>query len=215
MFTGIIEEQGVVKAVERGGRSAKMSFFCKTILEDLSIGDSLNVNGVCLTAISQIEGEFQVDISVETLKRTNLGELKVGDAVNLERALRFSSRLGGHWVTGHIDGVGMIRNRHQDENAVLFSIEIPSEIYRYSVKKGSIAVDGISLTVNDIRSNLLEVAVIPHTTSTTTLGLKGVGSSVNLEVDLIAKYVERLLSKEPSEPASRITAEFLKRKGMV
>lgn len=215
MFTGIIEEQGVVKTVDRTGRSAKMTFLCETVLEDLSMGDSLTVNGVCLTAISKTENEFQADISVETLHRTNLGELRVGDAVNLERALKFSSRLGGHLVTGHIDGVGMIKNRNQEENAILFSIKIPSEISRYLVKKGSIAIDGISLTVNDIRRDLLELAVIPHTASITTLGLKGVGASVNLEVDLIAKYVERLLLKEPSEPASRITPEFLKRKGML
>jgi riboflavin synthase len=215
MFTGIIEEMGAVKEFSRGARSARATFMAPRVLEDLSVGDSVAVNGVCLTAAARTENDFSTDISFETLDVTNLGGLKPGDAVNLERSLRLSSRLGGHLVTGHIDGLGVIRQRRQEEEALMMVIEAPPSLLRVCVKKGSIAVDGISLTVNDLSEGSFQVAVIPHTAKATTLGLKEIGATVNLECDLIAKYVERLLIGEGAPRSQAVTLDYLKRKGMV
>ena len=213
MFTGIIEEMGVVKAIRREQHSAQLDLLAQAVLEELTVGDSLTVNGVCLTVVAKRAKEFTVDVSPETMSVTRLGSLKVGDAVNLERAMRLGSRLGGHLVTGHIDGVGVIRQRRKEENALLLSIEAPPEVLRYCIKKGSIAVDGVSLTINRLTEKEFEVAIIPYTAEHTTLGIKGVGDSVNLECDLIGKYVERLLLAE--EPPNKITRDYLKRKGML
>jgi riboflavin synthase len=213
MFSGIVEEMGVVQEFERSRRSARATIIAKQILEDLSVGDSVAVNGVCLTAVANAATGFKVDISIETLEVTNLGALKVGDAVNLERAVRVGSRLGGHWVSGHSDGVGIIRDRKQEEDALLLTIEAPADVLRYCVKKGSVAVDGISLTINQMVRREFQVAVIPHTAKVTTLGLKGVGASVNLEADMIAKFVEKLLS-ENSSPQT-VSESFLHKKGLL
>ncbi len=213
MFTGIIEEMGVVKEFNRGMASAQASILAKRVMDDLSIGESITVNGVCLSAISRTDDEFKVDISYETLNVTNLSELKTGDAVNLERALQVGGRLGGHWVSGHIDGVGIIRQRLQEENALFLSIEAPPDVLRYCIKKGSIAVDGISLTINELNDKQFQVTIIPHTSEVTTLGLKTNGATVNLECDLIGKYVERLLLNE--ETPGRISKEYLKKKGFL
>jgi riboflavin synthase len=213
MFTGIIEEMGVVQALNRLNHSARMTILASVVLEDLRVGDSITVNGVCLTVTSKTNKEFMVDVSPETMSVTRLGSLKAGDAVNLERALQMGSRLGGHWVSGHIDGVGTIRSRRKEENAVLLSIEAPREVLRYCIPKGSIAVDGVSLTINRLTEKEFEVAIIPHTAERTTLGIKGVGEGVNLECDLIGKYVERLLLSE--EPPAKITRDYLKRKGLL
>ena len=213
MFTGIIEEMGVIQEMNRGVQSAQMSILAKTILEDLSVGDSIAVNGVCLTIFACTENGFRVDLSSETLNVTTLGSFQVGDAVNIERPLRLGSRLGGHFVTGHIDGIGTIRQRQQDENTILFSIEALPQVLRLCVRKGSVALDGISLTINEVTEKEFQVAVIPYTAQVTTLGLKGIGATVHLECDLIGKYVEKLLQNH--EPPARITQEYLKKKGLL
>ena len=222
MFTGIIEEMGVVKAIHRGlaaqgsatGRhSARLVLMAKVVLEELAVGDSLTVNGACLTVTARTAQDFTADLSPETMSVTRLGSMKVGDAVNLERAMRIGSRLGGHLVSGHIDGVGTIRKRQKEEGALLLSIEAPPEVLRYCIPKGSITVDGVSLTINRLTDKEFETAIIPYTAEHTTLGIKGVGDTVNLECDLIGKYVERLLLSE--EPPGKITREYLKRKGML
>jgi len=216
MFTGIIEEMGVIQAFDRLKRSSQLSVLAKTVLEDLAVGDSITVNGVCLTATGRTDKEFTADVSPETLTVTNLGALKTGDAVNLERAVQVNSRLGGHLVSGHIDGVGLIRDRRQEEDAWLLTIEMPKELLRYCIKKGSIAVDGISLTINQVADKSIEVAIIPHTAKATTLGLKGVGTTVNLECDMIGKYLERLLLERGSEaPPQKVDRDYLKRKGLL
>lgn len=216
MFTGLVEEMGVVRGFDREAKSARLSVLARTVLEDLSIGDSITVNGVCLTVTGTTDEEFRADVSLETLTVTNLGSLNVGDAVNLERAMQVNSRLGGHLVSGHIDGVGRIRDRRQEDEALLLSIEIPKELLRYCVKKGSIAVDGISLTINQVTDKEIQVAIIPHTAKATTLGLKGIGSEVNLECDLIGKYVERLLHEPGSEGApQKIDRDYLRRRGLL
>ncbi|MBI3811688.1 MAG: riboflavin synthase [Nitrospirae bacterium] len=216
MFTGIVEEMGVVQTIDRRKRSARLSVLARTVLEDLAVGDSITVNGVCLTATGRTEKEFTADVSSETMNVTNLGSLKAGDAVNLERAVRVNSRLGGHLVTGHIDGVGLIRDRRQDEDAWLLTIEMPKDLLRYCIKKGSIAVDGISLTINQVTDRDIQVAIIPHTAEATTLGLKGVGTTINLECDLIGKYIERLLlERGPEAPPQKVDRDYLKRKGLL
>jgi riboflavin synthase len=215
MFTGIVEEMGAVTGFSRSARSARATIMARRVLEDLSVGESVTVNGVCLTVAVRTEGDFSADISFETLDVTNLGGLKPGDAVNLERSLRLSSRLGGHLVSGHIDGLGVIRRRRQEEEALLIEIEAPPAVLKYCVKKGSIAVDGVSFTINDLSEGSFQIAVIPHTAKETTLGLKGPGATVNLECDLIGKYVERLLFGDGSPRSRTITLDYLKRKGMV
>ena len=216
MFTGLVEEMGVVRGFDRGAKSARLTVLARTVLEDLSIGDSITVNGVCLSVTRTTGEEFTTDVSPETLTVTNLGSLKVGDAVNLERALRLNSRLGGHLVSGHIDGVGRIRDRRQEDEMLLLAIEIPKELLRYCVKKGSIAVDGISLTINQVTDKEILVAIIPLTAKATTLGMKGMGSGVNLECDLIGKYVERLLQVAGSEGTlQKIDRDYLKRRGLL
>ena len=208
---------GAVRAVTRGLRGAQVTIVAKRVLDGLAVGDSLTVNGACLTAVARTETEFRVDISSETLDVTNLGALHAGDAVNLERALRFDARLGGHLVTGHIDGVGTVRSRRPDGETLMLVIDAGPEVLRYCIRKGSIAVEGVSLTINAVGDRDVAVAIIPHTAQVTTLGLKGPGAVVNLEADLIGKYVERLLSADRSSAPARprVDPEFLKRKGML
>ena len=196
MFTGIIEEMGVIQAVERSLQAVRMRILAKTILEELEVGDSVTVNGVCLTASLVTEIDFSVDLSPETLRGANLGALKIGDPVNLERAMRIMDRIGGHLVSGHVEGVGVIRERRQEGNAVILRVEAPPHVLKYCVLKGSIAVDGVSLTINDLNDRGFTVSIIPHTAQVTTIGLKEVGATVNLESDLIGKYVERLLKAD-------------------
>lgn len=216
MFTGIIEEMGVVRNFHRDKKSGRISVLAKTVLEDLALGDSITVNGVCLTVMERTDGDFTADVSSETMAVTNLGSLNVGDAVNLERAVRVNSRLGGHLVSGHIDGIGRIKDRRQEDEALFLTIEIPKDLLRYCVKKGSIAVDGISLTINQVTDKEIQVALIPHTAKATTLGLKGIGGGVNLECDLIGKYLERLLLEPgPENAPQKIDREYLRRRGFL
>ncbi len=199
MFTGLIEERGRVEAVERKGmEGARIKVGAAKVLEGLAVGDSVAVNGICLT-VTTLEGKgFSADVMPETLRKTGLSALKTGDGVNLERAMPATGRFGGHIVTGHIDGVGRVLKRHREGNALLFKISAPKDVLRYTVEKGSIAVDGISLTVAFLEAEAFTVSVIPHTAAETTLGDKRVGGLVNLEGDYIGKFVEKLLRERPA-----------------
>ncbi|MCX6244019.1 MAG: riboflavin synthase [Bacteroidetes bacterium] len=192
MFTGIIEEIGLVKSIRGSGRSSRITVSASKVLSDVRIGDSINTNGVCLTVTEFTGNSFAVDVMPETMQRTAFRELKAGSRVNLERALRLADRLGGHIVSGHIDGTGTISRIRKDENAVWLTIDADKTILRYVVEKGSIAVDGISLTVAGVNDRSLEVSVIPHTQDETTILSKKTGDTVNLECDIIGKYVEKL-----------------------
>ncbi|MCQ4873697.1 MULTISPECIES: riboflavin synthase [Odoribacteraceae] len=210
MFTGIIEEIGTVKGVKRGNRSVVLEVQAKKVLEDLKVGDSIATNGVCLTVTSFTGSVFCADVMPETMQRSNLGELRAGDRVNLERALTLNGRLGGHIVSGHIDGTGKIVGREKDENAIWISVATSGELLRYIVDKGSITIDGISLTVVSVNDAGFTVSIIPHTQDETTLVKKKIGDTVNLENDVIAKYVEKLMRPaEPSEPKGGMTLDFL------
>ncbi|MBT9139641.1 MAG: Riboflavin synthase [Dehalococcoidia bacterium] len=216
MFTGIVEELGLVKLLSVRVGTAQLQMYAQTVLTDVKLGDSLSVNGVCLTVVSFSAREFAVDVMPETLRRSNLMELKPGDSVNLERALTLGGRLGGHLVSGHVDGVGRIAERRLEGNAVLFRFSAPSEVLRYIISKGSVAVDGISLTVADTGLDWFSVSVIPHTVSHTTLGRKREGEKVNLENDLIGKYVERLLFAQRDEKQKEdISVDFLMKTGFL
>ncbi len=194
MFTGIVEEMGRVKTLRRDAGAARITISASTVLGGTVLGDSICVNGVCLTVVDLDASEFSADVAVETLKVTNLGELKIGDRVNLERALQLSARIGGHLVSGHVDAVGRIRDKRREGNGWRIFIDAPESVLRYVIRKGSIAIDGISLTVADVDASGFSIAVIPHTAKLTTLGFKSAGDTVNLESDIIGKYVERLLS---------------------
>ena len=218
MFSGIVEEMGAVKSVDKGLAGARMSILASTVLHDLKIGESVSVSGACLTIAGLEDQDFSIDISSETLNRTTLGSVTTGTPVNLERAIRFNDRLGGHLVTGHVDGIGLLRGREQDGNAMHLTIEAPDDILRYCIQKGSITVDGISLTINEVSERSFTVAIIPHTAKVTTIGLKQVGDSVNLETDLIGKYVERLLQASgqlSAKPAPVIDRDYLQKRGLI
>ena len=193
MFTGLVEETGRTIECLRDARSARLTVETGTIHEGARLGDSIAVNGCCLTVIGIDGPQLTFDAIPETLDRTNLGELRPGDIVNLERPLSASGRLDGHFVQGHIDGVGAIRAITPDENAVILEIEAPARLRRYLVEKGSVAVDGVSLTVADVRDTSFTVWTIPRTRQVTNLGRLGIGDLVNLECDLLGKYIERLL----------------------
>ncbi len=193
MFTGIVEELGIIRSLRLLPESGQLTIEGKTVLTGTQLGDSIAINGVCLTVISQSEHEFTVDVMAETLAKTNLAELKSGSRVNLERALQLQTRLGGHLVSGHIDGVGIIRKITPWGIAQVYEINAPPTLLSYILPKGSVAIDGISLTVIDVESDYFTVSLIPHTFKQTTLGSKGIGSSVNLETDLIGKYVARFM----------------------
>ena len=210
MFTGLIENVGTVTAInkQRGTVTIKCG-----ITDGIEIGDSVAVNGACLTAVEIGNGIFTADVMNETFSRTALGALSVGSRVNLERAMKADGRFGGHIVSGHIDGTGTVTNMRNDGNAVWVTVAAESEILRYIVEKGSIAIDGISLTVAYVDDKCFKVSIIPHTGGETTLLEKRVGDAVNLECDIIAKYVEKLMQPQENIPKSGITYEFLAQNG--
>jgi riboflavin synthase len=210
MFTGIVEEMGTVTTFRRHAGGARLAVAAATVLVGTVPGDSVNVNGVCLTVVEKEPSEFSADIALETLKVSNIGDVSSGQKVNLERALQLSARVGGHLVTGHVDAVGRIRERRQEGNSWRFFIEAPEIALRYIVKKGSVAVDGISLTVADMDRTGFSIAMIPHTAKLTTLGFKAAGDSVNVETDVIGKYIEKLLS---GRLEGGVNLELLKRTG--
>lgn len=206
MFTGIIEEIGEIAAVNRGVKSCELTVKGNVIFGDLKIGDSVAVNGVCLTA-SKINGDtFTADVMAETVRRSNLGTLKKGSKVNLERAMAADGRFGGHIVAGHIDGTGLVQSLAREDNAVWVTVTAGEEIMRYIVEKGSVAIDGISLTVASVFRDAFAVSIIPHTGAETTLLARKSGERVNLECDIVGKYVEKLIGKQ-----SGITEDFLKK----
>ena len=207
MFTGIIEDLGIVQAIQEGSHSAKLRILSTLILSDLKIGDSIAVNGICLTATTFDSSSFTVDVMPETLRKTNLGELKHGHKVNLERALTLTTRLGGHLVSGHIDGTGKIAKLISQDNAVVFEIQYPSSLAKYLVPKGSIAIDGTSLTIVDVEPQTFSVSLIPHTRGVTGLGHKKAGDTVNLEADVIAKYLEKLIPRSSTGISRTFLAE--------
>ena len=218
MFSGIVEEMGAVQAIEKNLAGAKFSILASTILNDLQVGDSVSVSGACLTATTIEDQSFLVDLSTETLNCTNFGTITVGTPLNLERAMKLNARISGHLVTGHVDGIGTLRVREQDGNAIYVTVEASEDIMRYCVSKGSITMDGISLTINSVTEHSFSVAIIPHTAKVTTIGLKQVGDVVNLETDLIGKYVERLLQANGTFPplaAPIIDKDYLQKRGLL
>jgi riboflavin synthase len=193
MFTGLVESEGIITRTERVSDGMRLEVYAPEFGRDMAIGDSIAVDGACLTVAKFIRGAFMADVSSETLSRTTLPELRQGSKVNLERALRLSDRLGGHLVTGHVDGIGTLVMRHPAGNSTVYQFAVPRELMEYVVPKGSIAVDGISLTIAQTRADGFAAAVVPHTESATTLGAKPTGSKVNVEVDMMAKYVKRFV----------------------
>lgn len=217
MFTGIVEELGSVRSLHLLPDSGQLTIEAKKVLEGTQIGDSIAVNGVCLTVISLNAHQFTVDVMAETLEKTNLSELKNGSHVNLERALQLQTRLGGHLVSGHVDGIGSIRRIAPWGIAQVYEINAPPALLSFMLPKGSIAIDGISLTLIDVEEDYFSVSLIPHTFKETTLGLKGTGKSVNLETDLIGKYVARLmgLNKPLGKTKSDLSLSFLTENGFI
>ena len=210
MFTGIIEEMGKIKAVKNGEKSSTLTISAKKVLENTALGDSIAVNGVCLTVTNLGSDYFCADVMAETMRRTNLSQQKPDSPVNLERALTPLTRMGGHIVSGHIDGTGTITAYEKEDNATWVTVQTTEEILKYVVEKGSIAIDGISLTVAYVDNICFKVSIIPHTSQQTTLLEKGVGNTVNLECDVIAKYVEKLMGfKTENKQEDNITEEML------
>ncbi|MEW6696159.1 MAG: riboflavin synthase [Bacillota bacterium] len=201
----------------KGPDSAKLHIFAAKVLEDVKIGDSIAVNGVCLTVTTFGEGAFTADVMAETLAKTNLRDLRPGSKVNLERALRLGDRLGGHLVSGHVDGVGTIAALEKYDIATLVTVQAPSQVMKYTIKKGSVAIDGTSLTVVDLDQDKFQVSLIPHTAHATVLGSKKVGETVNLEADMLGKYIERLLQgrEEQTPRNSKLNLEFLSANGFL
>lgn len=193
MFTGLIETEGIITRVERVSGGAQLEVYAPEFGRDMALGDSIAVDGACLTVARFIRGAFVADVSEETLAKTTLGGLQPGGKVNLERALRLSDRLGGHLVSGHIDGIGRLLLRHPAGNSTIYQFQVPGSLMHYVLPKGSIAVDGISLTVAKIRGESFAAAVVPHTEETTTLKQKPIGAPVNIEIDMMAKYVRRFV----------------------
>lgn len=218
MFTGIIEEVGIIRQIQPGAKSSRLTIGAKKVLEGTNVGDSICTSGICLTATTVNGDTFTADVMAETMRRTKLGDLKVGSEVNLERALRLDTRLGGHIVSGHIDGTGTIINMEREDNAVWVTISTEPQILRYIIEKGSIAMDGISLTVATVSDSNFQVSIIPHTGAETTLLRQKVGDRVNLECDMIGKYVEKLLgvkSQTPTTKESAVTEAFLAEHGFI
>ncbi len=209
MFTGIIEETGTVEAIVRGAKSCRLTIRADKIFDDLSLGDSVAVNGVCLTADEIRKPVFVADVMAETVRRTNIDRLVPGSRVNLERAMRLGGRFGGHIVAGHIDGTGTIVSMVREDNAVWVTVTAGGEILRYIIEKGSVALDGISLTVAEVGTDRFSVSVIPHTAAETTLLSRRTGDRLNIECDMIGKYVEKFVSGE----SRGITPELLAKYG--
>ncbi len=215
MFTGIVQAVGKIEAIVSKGSDSSLEIACgKLPLEEVRVGDSIAVSGVCLTAVALTRTGFAADVSRETLTRTTLGEARVGTLVNLELAMTPKTRLGGHLVLGHVDGIGSVTACWEDGRSVRLRIKAPAELARYIAAKGSICVEGVSLTVNRVEGAEFEVNLVPHTLAETTLGMITVGARVNLEVDLIARYLERLLLGEQAAEAG-VSLELLKRYGWV
>ena len=221
MFTGIIEGQGNIAAIRSSGQGNRVAIEADFSLDQTKVGDSISVTGACLTAVKIEDRRFEVDVSPETLKTTIFDQAKVGDRVNLERALRFSDRIDGHLVSGHVDGTGIVKQREMLGNSVIVTIEAAESLTRYMIAKGSVALDGISLTINSCNAGSFSISIIPHTAKLTTIGTKNRGDRVNIETDMIGKYVERFLSgvsqtgKDQNLKRSSIDQEYLIKTGFI
>ncbi len=214
MFTGIVEDTGKVSKIEHRGREKRLILELPPHLTEVQLGDSININGVCLTIVQKNDQKIELDLSMETIEKTALGELKEGDPVNLERALRLTDRFGGHIVTGHVDGIGDIVEKREERGFLQLRIKIPESVSRYVVQKGSIAIDGISLTVNDCQQGEIQMTLIPYTIEKTTLTQKRVGDRVNLEGDILGKYVEKFLDRGDKK-IGQVDLSFLKDHGFI
>lgn len=220
MFTGIIASMGRIATVQRSNAGARLRIDASDLkLEDGAVGESIAVSGVCLTAVAIDATGFTADVSPETLACTTLGQREVGDGVNLERALRLADRLGGHLVTGHVDGVGVVRGVAPEGDCFRLELDIPECLQRYVARKGSICVDGVSLTVNSVEGHRVAIQIVPHTRAVTTIGGYREGTEVNIEVDLVARYLERMLpdaaATEFSRPGNEIDLDLLRRTGFI
>jgi riboflavin synthase len=220
MFTGIIEGLGTITAVRPSGEGRRLAITADFPLTGAKIGDSIAVSGACLTAVTLSGARFEVDVSPETIEKTTLKNAKTGTRVNIERALSLSGRLDGHLVSGHIDGTGQVRHINKKSNAILIGFSVPETLARYMIPKGSVAVDGISLTINSCDRDGFEVSIIPHTAEITTIGLKKIGDQVNIETDMIGKYVEKFLSNRQGRDSQKhdkksLDMEFLLKTGFI
>lgn len=221
MFTGIIEGFGTFRGIRPVGLGTRFAIESDFPLDKTKIGDSIAVNGACLTAVTLSDKRFEVDVAPETLSKTTFSEARVGDRVNLERALKLSDRIDGHLVSGHIDGTGTITGKQTLSNAVIVTIHLPPELHRYMILKGSVAIDGISLTINSLNADSIELSIIPHTAKITSIGFKQPGDRVNIETDLIGKYVEKFVtgshsgSSNPKGSASGLDKAFLLKTGFL
>jgi riboflavin synthase len=217
MFTGVIEGLGAIASLRSAGQGKRLTIEADFDLTGTRVGDSISVSGVCLTAVSIVHRQFDVDASPETLAKTTLGSARVGERVNLERALRLSDRIDGHLVSGHTDGTGVIDSCEVSGNAIIVTVAVPEALTRYMIVKGSVAVDGVSLTINHLAAGRFAVSIIPHTAALTTIGLKQKGAPVNIETDMIGKYVEKFISgrHSPEAPPKGVTMEMLAQKGYI
>lgn len=202
MFTGIIEGFGTFRAIRPAGHGTRFAIESDFDLDATKIGDSIAVNGACLTAVTLNGRRFEVDVAPETLSKTTFGAARVGERINLERALKLSDRIDGHLVSGHVDGVGVIQAKQVSSNAVIVTVGLSMELHRYMIVKGSVAIDGISLTINKLNAESIELSIIPHTAAITSIGFKKPGDRVNIETDLIGKYVEKFVTGRPSGSAT-------------
>ena len=221
MFTGIIEGLGTISKMSSAEQGKRLTIDASFRLDQTKIGESISVSGACLTVIKIDGHRFEVDVSPETLGKTTLGKANIGERVNLERAMRLCDRIDGHLVSGHIDGIGTIKHREAFSNAIIVTIGVPEELTRYMIKKGSVAVDGISLTINTRGADEFSASIIPYTARLTTIGLKSKGDAVNIETDMIGKYVEQFLRRKPAGQTENVTAprdidmNFLSKTGFI
>lgn len=218
MFTGIIESTGQVQSLQHIGGDVRLTVKTSLDMQDVQLGDSIATNGICLTVIAFGQDWYSVDVSRESLHRTTLAQWQVGQTVNVEKAMLPTTRFGGHIVSGHVDGIGEITQQSQDARSIYFEITAPKDLAKYLAEKGSITVDGISLTINHLRGNILSLNIIPHTVERTNIATWQVGTKVNLEVDILARYLERLLLGEraaDTQNASNISMEFLAQHGFL
>ena len=216
MFTGLIEEIGEVDKIAKSAKSAQITIKSKKVLEDIKLGDSISTNGVCLTVVKFDKNSFVVDVMPETMRRSNLKNIKSGSRVNLERAMQLGDRLGGHIVSGHVDGIGIIKSIDKEDNATWVSIETSLDIMKYMINKGSVTVDGISLTIAKVEDEVFKVSIIPTTKGETTLLDKHIGDELNVECDVVGKYIERFMIFNQEEASkSSIDINFLKENGFI
>ncbi|MEA3424540.1 MAG: riboflavin synthase [Bacillota bacterium] len=216
MFTGLIEEIGEVDKVAKGAKSAQITIKSKKVLEDIKLGDSISTNGVCLTVVKFDKNSFVVDVMPETMRRSNLRNVKSGSKVNLERAMKLGDRLGGHIVSGHVDGIGIIKSIDEEDNATWVAIEASSDVMKYMIDKGSATIDGISLTIAEVEDKVFKVSIIPTTKGETTLLDKHIGDELNIECDVVGKYIERFMIFSQEETSKNsIDINFLKENGFM